>query len=148
MVGEPDRRRRLVAEVAALYDWLDAQLRQNPDRAGQCEACGACCDFAAYDHRLFVTPPELLFLAARLNTTRLEPMLSGRCPYQQNGRCTIHEHRFAGCRIFCCHGAADFQSELSETVLRRLKALCEDLQVAYRYQDLAAALGTFTAEPD
>ncbi len=54
MVGEPDRRRRLIAAVAALYDWLDEQLRRDPGRAGRCEACGACCDFAAYDHRLFV----------------------------------------------------------------------------------------------
>ncbi len=148
MVGEPERRRRLVAEVAALYDWLDEQLRQDPVRAGQCKACGACCDFTAYDHRLFVTPPELMFLAARLNATRLKPMLSGQCPYQQDGRCTVHEHRFAGCRIFCCHGAADFQSDLSEAVLRRLKTLCEEFQVPYRYQDLATALGAFAGAPE
>jgi hypothetical protein len=148
MVGEPERRRRLVAAVAALYEWLDEQLRQNAARAGRCAACGACCDFAAYDHRLFVTPPELIFLAARLNAAKLEPMLSGRCPYQQDGRCTVHEHRFAGCRIFCCHGAAGFQNDLNETVLRRLKALGEEFRVPYRYQDLATALGTFAAESD
>jgi Fe-S-cluster containining protein len=146
MVGEPDRHRRLVAEVAALYDRLDGQLRQDPLRAGQCQACGACCDFAAYGHRLFVTPPELLFLAARLNTAKLLPMPTGRCPYQQDGRCTIHAHRFAGCRIFCCRGKPDFQSMLSEMVVKRLKALCEEFPVAYRYQDLATALGTFAAD--
>ncbi len=148
MVGEPDRRRRLLAAVAALYDWLDEQLRRDPGRAGRCEACGACCDFAAYDHRLFVTPPELIFLAARLNTTRLLPMPSGRCPYQQDGRCAVHEHRFAGCRIFCCHGTADFQGELSETTLRRLKTVCEEFRVPYRYQDLAIALDTFAGDSE
>jgi Fe-S-cluster containining protein len=146
MVGEPDRRRRLVAAVAALYEWLEEQLRQDPDRAGQCQACGACCDFAAYDHRLFITPPELVFLAARLNTTELEPMPSGRCPYQQEGRCTVHQHRFAGCRIFCCRGKADFQNDLSETVLRRLKTLCKEFEIPYRYQDLATALGACADE--
>ncbi len=148
MVGEPDRHRRLLAEVAALYEWLGEQLRRDPGRAGRCAACGACCDFAAYDHRLFVTPPELMFLAAQLNTTRLRPMPSGRCPYQQDGRCTVHEHRCAGCRIFCCHGAADFQSELSETTLRRLKTMCEEFGIPYRYQDLAAALNTFAGDSE
>jgi Fe-S-cluster containining protein len=146
MVEEPDRRRRLVAEVAALYDWLDAQLRQDPGRAGQCAACGACCDFATYDHRLFVTPLELIFLAAKLHTAKLKPMPGGSCPYQQDKRCTVHEHRFAGCRIFCCRGQAAFQGELSEAVLRRLKALCEEFRIPYRYQDLATALDAFAAE--
>jgi len=142
-VGEPERRRRLVEEVAALYDWIDVQLRQDPARAGRCKACGACCDFQAYDHRLFVTPPELIYLAARLDTRALRPMPSGRCPYQQGKDCTVHEHRFAACRVFCCTGAADFHSDLSEAALQRLKNLCEELQVPYRYQDLATALNTF-----
>jgi Fe-S-cluster containining protein len=148
MVGESERRCRLVAEVAALYEWIAAQQRQDLGRTGPCQACGACCDFSTYDHRLFVTPPELIYLAAQLDTAGLKPMLSGRCPYQHDRRCTIHEHRFAGCRLFCCGGEADFQSELSEAVLRRLKTLCEEFQVPYRYQDLAAALGTFAAASD
>ncbi len=146
MVGEPERRRRLLAEVAAVYDWLEAQARQAPDRAGRCEACGACCDFPAYDHRLFVTPPELIYLAAKLGVQEFKPMIAGRCPYQENKCCTIHNYRFAGCRIFCCHGDADFQSELSEAVLKRLRGLCDELQVPYRYQDLATALGGFTTD--
>lgn len=142
MVGKPGRRRRVIEEVAVLYDWIDRQLQQNPDRAGRCRACGACCDFGTYDHRLFVTPPELIHLTAGLKVERLRPMPSGRCPYQQDGKCSIHEHRFAGCRIFCCGGDANFQSELSEAALKRLKALCETLEVPYRYQDLAAALNS------
>ena len=68
MVGKPERHRRLLEEVAALYDWIDAQAKQNPAGAGRCKACGKCCDFPAYDHRLFVTPPELAYLAAKLGT--------------------------------------------------------------------------------
>ncbi|MBN1507246.1 MAG: YkgJ family cysteine cluster protein [Sedimentisphaerales bacterium] len=130
----------MLAEVAELYEWLDAQLRQDPDGAGRCEACGACCDFPAYDHRLFVTPPELIYLAARLNVSTLKPMLAGTCPYQQGRRCTVHGHRFAACRIFCCKGDSSFQSELSEATIKRLKAICERFEIAYRYQDLCAAL--------
>jgi len=143
MVGEPDGYRRLLEEVAALYDWIEMQLRQNPDRAGRCRACGACCDFPAYDHRLFVTPPELIYLAAQFDRRELAPMTTGRCPYQQDRQCTVHAHRCAGCRIFCCTGDPDFQSELSEAVLRRLKALCEKYRLPYRYQDLPAALAGF-----
>ena len=120
------------------------RLKEDPDRAGQCEACGACCDFPAYDHRLYVTPPELMYLAAKLNATALKPMLAGKCPYQQGSSCTVHEHRFAACRIFCCKGDSAFQSELSEAVLKKLKAVCERLEIPYRYQELPAAIKTFT----
>ena len=143
MVGKPQGHRRLLEEIAAIYDWIDTQREQEPARAGLCKVCGACCNFAAYDHRLFVTPPELMYLAAKLGVQELKTMTTGRCPYQEGTACTVHEHRFAGCRIFCCDGNLDFQSELSEEALRRLKALCEESQVPYRYQDLAAALAGF-----
>jgi Fe-S-cluster containining protein len=146
MVGEPERHRRIVAEVADLYGWIDAQLKQNPAGAGSCAACGVCCDFPAYDHRLFVTPPELVYLAAKLNARHLKATPDGRCPYQQNQRCSIHEHRFAGCRIFCCKGDSAFQSELSEATLKRLKTICEHYGIAYRYQDLPATLDAFATD--
>ena len=140
MVGEPERHRRLLEGIAAIYDWIEARREQDFTHAGRCKACGACCDFRAYDHRLFVTPLELAYLAAKLGGQELRPMPTGRCPYQQGTECTVHEHRFAGCRIFCCDGDPEFQNELSEEALRRFKALCEEFQVPYRYQDLAAAL--------
>jgi len=146
MVGESLGRRRLVEEVAALYQWIEEQTQREPPRAGPCKVCGACCDFLAYDHRLFVTPPELIYLAAKMDVDRLQPMPGDRCPYQRENRCTIHEHRFAGCRIFCCTGDAALQSNLSEAVVRRLRSLCEEFQVPYRYQDLPAALDTFILE--
>ena len=146
MVGEPEGYRRLVEEVAAIYDWIDARMRQDPVLIGHCKACGACCDFPAYDHRLFVTPPETMYLAVKLGTPELKSMTTGRCPYQQGPACTVHEHRFAGCRIFCCAGDPDFQRELSEEALRRLKALCEGSGVSYCYQDLATALGAFNCD--
>jgi len=144
MVGKPERHRRLVAEVAALYEWIDTQLGRDEARAGQCRACGACCDFASYDHLLFVTPPELIYLAERLGAENLKQMTSGSCPYQEAKKCTVHSHRFSGCRIFCCNGDADFQSELTEAALKRLKAICERFGVPYRYADLATALAEFS----
>jgi len=145
-VGGPEGFRRLVEEVAAIYEWIEARKQQDPARAGRCQACGACCDFAAYEHRLFVTPPELISLAARLGARELRQMTDGRCPYQQGAACTVHEQRFAGCRIFGCGGNPESQSEWSEEALRRLKALCEEFGVPYRYQDLAAALAEFRTD--
>lgn len=126
--------------MAAFYSWLDERLRLQSDPAGQCQACGRCCDFDSFDHRLFVTPPELMYLAAHLGRENIRPMEAGRCPYNVGGRCDIYEHRFAGCRIFCCNGDSDFQSELSESALERLKSLCTELEIPYRYTDLATGL--------
>jgi Fe-S-cluster containining protein len=143
MVGEPEGHRRLLEEVTALYGWIDARQKHDSSRAGRCRACGACCDFTAYDHRLYVTVPELMYLADRLGTRTLRPMHDGRCPYQQGSICTVHAHRFASCRIFTCDGDPDFQSGLSEEVLRRLKVLSEEGGIPYRYRDLATALAAF-----
>ena len=142
MVGAPERHRRILADVAELYDWIDSQVKQNSGGAGRCDACGACCDFLAYDHRLFVTDPELMYLAARLDVATLKPASSGRCPYQRDQRCSVHKHRFAACRIFCCKGDSVFQSDLSETAIKKLKEICERSGIPYRYQDLSAALET------
>jgi Fe-S-cluster containining protein len=128
--------------VGEIYDWLDGQIRPGGDLAGVCKACGNCCDFDAFDHRLFVTPPELMYLAAHLGRDNIKAMPGGRCPYNRDGTCGIYEHRFAGCRIFCCNGDADFQSGLSESALARLKSLCTEFQVPYRYTDLATALNS------
>jgi len=146
MVGKPARHSRLIAEVAALYEWIDTQLGQDEARAGRCSACGACCDFASYDHLLFVTSPELVYLAERLGAESLKLMTSGPCPYQEATKCTVHRHRFAGCRIFCCGGDADFQSELTEATLKKLKAIGERFGVPYRYTDLATALAAFSTD--
>lgn len=146
MVGEPQQRGRLVEEVEAVYDWIERGLRHDPARAGNCKTCGACCDFAEYDHRLYVTPPELVYLAAKLGTKTPREMTTGRCPYQRGAVCTVHMHRFAGCRIFCCNGDAELQSELSEEALRRLKAVCERHDMPYCYSELAAALDRFSGD--
>lgn len=134
---------RLLERVAEIYAWLELQMSPSGGLAGACGACGDCCDFEAFDHRLFVTPPELTYLAANPGSENIRAMPTGRCPYNVDGKCGIYEHRFAGCRIFCCKGDAGFQSQLSESVLARLKSICTEFQIPYRYLDLATALNTF-----
>ena len=131
---------QILKKVAEIYDWLDVQIRRHSDLAGKCDACGRCCDFEAFDHRLFVTPPELMYLVAKLGAENIKPMPSRRCPYNVDGKCTIYTYRFAGCRIFSCKGDKDFQSGLSESVLKKFKSICTEFKIPYRYTDLASAL--------
>jgi len=143
MVAGSEVNRRLLERVAEVYERLDLQACSGGDTAGTCKSCGDCCDFEGFGHRLFITPPELMYLAANLGAEKIKPMLSGRCPYNIDGKCGVYEYRFSGCRIFCCNGDADFQSRLSEEVLQKLKAICTEFQIPYRYADLAAALNGF-----
>jgi len=75
---------RFLERVAEIYNWLDSQISRHGDLAGRCEACGKCCDFGNpaltceqepavsvnrwFDHHLFVTTPELMYLAANLGS--------------------------------------------------------------------------------
>ncbi len=164
---------QLLKRAVEIYNWLDLQVRNNRELAGRCDACGKCCDFESFNHHLFVTPPELMYLAANPDTALTAEtaesaekkeknknkigrsdnaknlgVLCGlggkrkmsRCPYNIGDKCTIYEYRFAGCRIFCCKADTDFQSRLSESALRKLKSLCTEFQIPYRYTDLATAL--------
>ena len=140
MVAGSEANRRLLERVAEVYKWLDLQMRSAGGMAGACRSCGDCCDFEGFDHRLFITPPELMYLVANLGAENIKPMLSSRCPYNIDGKCSVYEYRFSGCRIFCCNADADFQSGLSEAVLEKLKSICVEFEIPYRYTDLAAGL--------
>jgi hypothetical protein len=133
---------QLLERIAEIYKWLQMQISTGSNISGVCRACGDCCDFESFDHRLFVTPPELMYLTANLGDEKIKPMLTGRCPYNIGGKCSIYEYRFSGCRIFCCEGDVDFQSSLSEAVLQKLKSICVEFQIPYRYTDLAAGLNS------
>ncbi len=143
MVAESKTNPQLLQKVAEIYNWLDSQIRQSSHPAGKCDACGKCCDFEAFDHRLFVTPPELVYLTAKLGNRNLKPMTTSRCPYNTDGKCTIYDYRFAACRIFSCKTEPDPQSRLTESTLKKFKSLCTQFQIPYRYSDLPTALNTF-----
>jgi len=139
---------QILEKVAEIYNHLDLQIRNSGDLAGRCSACGKCCNFTGsapasgqgFDHRLFVTTPELMYLTANIGTENLKPMPTGRCPYNIRGKCSIYEYRFAGCRIFFCNSSPDFQSRLSESAIKKFKSICTEFQIPYRYRDLAGAL--------
>jgi Fe-S-cluster containining protein len=144
MVAKCKANTQLLKRVAEIYEWLDSQIRQSAETPDQCDACGKCCNFARFDHRLFVTPPELMYLTAMVGNENIKPMPTGRCPYNTDGKCTVYDYRFAGCRIFSCKSNPDFQSRLTESTLNKLKSLCTRFQIPYRYSDLPTALSSLT----
>ena len=128
---------KIAGAMEQVYGWVDSQMTQVADR---CDGCGKCCDFEAFGHRLFVTSPEMIHFAERLSPERVRPMAAGRCPYNIDGKCSVYDHRFAGCRIFSCKDDSDFQSQLTEKALEKFKSICERLDIAYKYTGLKTAL--------
>jgi Fe-S-cluster containining protein len=135
-----DKQRQIVKEVSEIYKWLDLQISEHSNLAGVCAICGKCCELDKFGHKLFITAPEMIYITEKLGRGIPKKMTGGNCPWQQDKRCTIYEHRFAACRIFCCKGDPAFQTTLSESALKKFKAICEDFDIPYRYAELAAAM--------
>ena len=147
------------AALRALYAELDADIAA---RGPTCWQSGRCCRFARFDHRLYVTGLEIAwFLEQRPVAAQSEirnqkseitalPILHDgveACPYQRDNLCTTHAIRPLGCRIFFCQqGTEQWQQELYETYLARLRRLHDEHGLPYRYMDwlhgLLAAAGT------
>ena len=125
----------ICSEVEKIYDWLDSNIKTSNN---QCVACGKCCNFESFDHKLFVTTPELLYFSKNVKNFKL--MLTQSCPYLKDGKCSIQNYRFAGCRIFFCKADKDLQNNFSEQTIEKFKALCDKFNFPYRYVDLMTAL--------
>ena len=147
----------IAGKVGVIYAWLDEQLNQSK-ASGECGLCGKCCDFDSFGHKLVVTSPEMIYFAHKLGPKNIKKITNGRCSFQVEGsvlstemvslsnhKCTVYPYRFSGCRIFSCKGDATFQSDLTETTIKKFKTLCDEFQIPYRYVDLPTALQNFTA---
>ena len=130
---------QIAQEVAEIYSWIDEQIeRKRIIRL--CESCGKCCDFSRFDHRLFITTAELIYFRSKIPIDNIRTMTTNVCPYLEDSKCTIHPFRFAGCRIFFCKAQREPQSQIAEQVLKKLKSICENYRIAYRYVELRKAL--------
>jgi Fe-S-cluster containining protein len=127
----------ICSEVAQTYDWLDSIIKSLNNK---CDACGKCCHFDSFGHKLFVTTPELLYF--KQNIKNLKPMPAQICSYLENGRCSVRNYRFAACRIFFCKADKDLQNSLSEQTVKKFKALCDKFNFPYRYTELMTALNS------
>jgi len=127
---------QIIEEVGDIYRWVDEQVKQ---MGSSCKACGDCCDFEAFGHRLYVTTPELLYFQHFVGP-EIKEMAGGVCPYRIDGKCSVYPHRFSGCRIFSCGGDSEQESQLSEETISKFKALCLEHEIGYRYVYLKEGL--------
>jgi hypothetical protein len=129
----------IIKKIQQLYDWLDSQIANNIS-TDTCTACGDCCKYEQFAHRIYITTPEIIFLKHKLNTDKLKPATDGTCPYQIDNKCSIRDYRFAPCRIFFCDTDENFQSQLSEQYLKKIKDICTEFNIEYKYQNLPETL--------
>jgi Fe-S-cluster containining protein len=134
------RNKEIIRRVEEIYKWLDEQITAHQEAAGKCKACGKCCDFETFGHRLFVTTPEMIYFRDKIGINNLKQMTTGKCSYQAGDKCTVYDFRFASCRIFCCKGDSRFQSDLTEAVIKKFKALCDEFKIPYRYTEAGTLL--------
>lgn len=125
--------------VQEIYQNLDRRLEAAEPL---CKACGRCCNFDSFGHRLYITTPELVYFRNNLteNEIPILPMTDGVCPYRKDRKCSVYPWRFAGCRIFNCTGNVELQSRFSEETITLCKTLCLLHGLEYRYMDLKGGL--------
>jgi len=127
---------QIIREVDAVYRWLDEQLAE---MVPSCRACGDCCDFESFGHKLYVTTPELMYFQHHFGPN-IKDMTTGICPYCIDGKCTVYPYRFSGCRIFSCKGDAEKENALCEQAISKFKSLCDEYRLDYHYVSLQAGL--------
>jgi len=138
-------------ELESIYAYMSAAIEA---RGPACWASGRCCNFDAAGHRLFATGLEAAYTIVRLPEDPAAPALTsltlesalarGGCPFQRANLCAVHGIKPLGCRVyFCDRSAPEWQRELSERALDRLKALHERHNVVYRYGEWREMLGMF-----
>jgi len=125
----PEQRRR----VLAIYAEADAAVAAAGPR---CDASGRCCRFAEYGHTLFISGLEADVLLAAA-PPYAGPVSPDFCPFQVDNLCTAREPRPLGCRVyFCDPGYQETGNQITETYLRRLKDLADEVGVEWRYAPL------------
>ena len=136
LTGAVDRCRRdeaFLADLAEILRQADAATTSNT-----CRACGQCCHFEEFGHRLYVSTGELALLTA---VEPPGPCRPGRCPYQVGSRCTARQRRSLGCRVFFCDEAGgETSAELYEKHHGQIRRLHARSRMDYHYVELTAAL--------
>lgn len=142
----------VAAELEAVYTLVaDATELRRP----VCNASGRCCNFKAWDHRLFVTGLEAAYTWVRLEAgdPRLKPTsisgaaARGVCPLLEGRLCSVHTIKPLGCRVyFCDETAQEWQQDLCERALRLIRDIHERRAIPYAYAEWLAMLGAFAED--
>ncbi len=68
----------------------------------------------------------------------------GGCPFQIDNLCGVHAIKPLGCRVyFCDRSAQEWQMELSERLIGRVRAIHDEFGIEYRYGEWREMLGRF-----
>lgn len=129
-----------------IYRRLD---ESSADRS--CRACGICCHFKDFGHRLYATRLEALFLLAKSGGPPHE-FTENSCGYQEGSRCLawggvggvdgvgVGGGRVLGCRLFFCREAGGYSSDLHERTLAEIKEIAREAGVDAEYGGLGALI--------
>lgn len=137
---------------AGLEEIYTDTARRITERGPACWASGRCCNFARTGHLLYVTGLEAAYTVSRLTTPITASDVerardAGGCPFQSANLCGVHPIRPLGCRVyFCDRFAQEWQRELCEEELARIKDLHRCHGVEYRYAEWRSLLEMF-AQP-
>jgi hypothetical protein len=117
------------------------EIYQSADRAvaaagPRCDASGRCCRFKEYGHTLFISQLEAAVLLESCPPYD-GPVSADFCPFQEDNLCTAREPRPLGCRVyFCDPGYQQTGNAITETHLRMLKDLANEVGIEWRYAPL------------
>jgi len=130
-----ENERRAVDALGAVYDWVDGELHG----VGTCRACGRCCHFKTYGHRLYACYAEALYLLAKhgLPPVNFE---DDRCGYQQDAVCLAREGRVLGCRTFFCGRDTRKTRDVHSRALDAIRRITVELGLPWDYRPLVQHL--------
>jgi Fe-S-cluster containining protein len=144
--GDPS----VAAGLEAVYQIIADQVEA---RRPVCVNSGRCCNFRAFDHRLYTTGLEAAYTVLNLpagvglTAAGVEAAVArGDCPFLTGRLCGVHAVRPSGCRVFYCdQTAVAWQGDLSERVVRLVRGLHDRHGVEYRYAEWRVLLAALCA---
>jgi len=148
------RQEKISQALAAVTLDVDAAVAAREPR---CDASGRCCKFESYGHRLYVTGLEIAWFLEQAHDQRAVasksigvalPQFEVRdaCVYQVDGMCSVHTVRPFGCRVyFCDPTSTQWQNDLYESAMDRVRGIHEQYDLPYRYMEWRAGLVEATA---
>jgi Fe-S-cluster containining protein len=112
----------------------------------RCELSGRCCRFDEYGHTLFLARSEAEILLQDGIPPDSE-ISTASCPFQINNLCTAREKRPLGCRTYFCDPEyQDAMPDVSEALIRELKTLHDQADVAWEYRPLVHYLREYQSK--
>ena len=132
--------------LAEIQDILNSALVEIESFDPDCKACGNCCDFANFGHRLYVSTGELANLISQspIDADEIEHL---KCPYQQNDLCLARNARPLGCRLFFCDEKINDQyQQIYEDCYAKIKQAHLKFSTAYNYIELSTGLKIYSSE--